>query len=224
MNKVPSRCLVLESQFERLLQRRSGAVHKDRHHRDQDGQPKSQHGPQEDEGGRDPEQEFGELLAAFPAPLYCTDPEGRITQFNEAAAHLWGHQPQLGEARWCGSLKLYTWAKQPLPHEICPMATALKENRPIRAQGGIAERPDGTHISFLAHPTPLHDGSGTLIGAVNMLLRLTEQERAAAAAGRSPAVHRRRKRSRDRSANVQRAGGLNVGLPPVPAAPRRRHA
>jgi PAS domain S-box-containing protein len=210
MNEVPSRCLVLESQFERLLHRRSGALHKA--HR-----PGNAHATSP-AVVHDPEKEFRELLDAFPAPVYLTDPEARITHFNEAAAHLWGRRPELGEARWCGSLRLYTWDKQPLAHEQCPMATALKENRPIRAHGAIAERPDGTQVSFLAHPTPLEDGSGALVGAVNMLLHLTEEERAAAAAGPSSAVHRRRKRSRDRSANV------HVGLPPVPAAPRRRHA
>jgi len=58
------------------------------------------------------------------------------------------------------------------------MAIALKENRPIRGAAAVAERPDGTRISFLPFPTPLHDASGVLVGGVNMLLKTTHQNSA----------------------------------------------
>src|ERR1019366_2791530 len=40
------------------------------------------------------------------------------------------------------------------------------------------ERPDGTRVPFIPYPTPLHDESGKLIGAVNMLVDITERKRA----------------------------------------------
>jgi PAS domain S-box-containing protein len=58
------------------------------------------------------------------------------------------------------------------------MAVALKEDRPIRDVEIIAERPDGTRVNLLPYPTPLHDSTGTLIGAVNMLVDITERKRA----------------------------------------------
>jgi hypothetical protein len=61
----------------------------------------------------------------------------------------------------------------PLPHEQCPMAVALREDRPVRNVDAIAERPDGTRIRFMPYPTPLHDASGALIGAVNILVDIT---------------------------------------------------
>ena len=42
----------------------------------------------------------------------------------------------------------------------------------------IAERPDGTRVPFLPYPTPLYDAAGALIGAVNMLVDMTEWKRA----------------------------------------------
>jgi PAS domain S-box-containing protein len=39
----------------------------------------------------------------------------------------------------------------------------------------IAERPDGTRVPFIAYPSPLFDASGTLIGAVNTLVDITER-------------------------------------------------
>jgi PAS domain S-box-containing protein len=116
------------------------------------------------------------LLEALPAAIYKTDPEGRITFYNEAAAQLWGCRPELGTSTFCGSWKLYWPDGTPLPHDQCPMAIALKERRPIRGMEAVAERPDGTRVPFIPYPTPLYDSSGTFIGAVNMLADISERK------------------------------------------------
>ena len=41
-----------------------------------------------------------------------------------------------------------------------------------------AERPDGSRVPFIPFPTPLYDASGTLIGAVSMLVDITDRRRA----------------------------------------------
>jgi len=116
-----------------------------------------------------------ELLDALPVAVYMTDAEGRITYFNEAAAELWGHRPQLGSSQWCGSWKIYWPDGRPLPHDQCPMAVTLKEGRPVRGVEAIAERPDGTRVNFLPYPTPLRDESGRITGAINLLMDITER-------------------------------------------------
>jgi PAS domain S-box-containing protein len=65
-----------------------------------------------------------------------------------------------------------------MPHDQCPMALALKEQREIRDMEVVAERPDGTRVHVIPYPTPLYDASGTLIGAVNMLIDITDRKRA----------------------------------------------
>jgi two-component system CheB/CheR fusion protein len=120
----------------------------------------------------------GRLLDVLPTPLYVTDAEGRITYFNEAAAALWGCRPKLNSDQWCGSWRLFWPDGTPLPHDQCPMALALKEGRPNRGHEAIAERPDGTRVPFMAFPTPFHDSSGALVGAVNVLVDLSEHQRA----------------------------------------------
>lgn len=119
--------------------------------------------------------ESDELLQVLPAALYMTDAAGRITFYNEAAAQLWGCRPTLGTAAFCGSWKLYWPDGTPLPHAECPMALALKERRPIQGMEAVAERPDGTRVPFIPYPTPLFDASGALVGAVNMLVDITER-------------------------------------------------
>jgi PAS domain S-box-containing protein len=126
------------------------------------------------------ERRFRGLLEALPVAIYTTDPAGRITYFNEAAADFWGQRPALGTSEWCGSWKLYWPDGTPLAHPDCPMALALKENRPVRGMEAVAERPDGTKVPFIPYPTPLYDQNGRMVGAVNMLVDITERKRAEA--------------------------------------------
>ena len=125
-----------------------------------------------------PEGRCRELLEALPAAVYTTDAAGRITFYNQAAADLWGQRPELGTSEWCGSWKLYWPDGTPLRHEHCPMAVALKENRPVRRMEAVAERPDGTRAPFIPYPTPIYDQRGALVGAVNMLVDITERKKA----------------------------------------------
>jgi two-component sensor histidine kinase len=67
---------------------------------------------------------------------------------------------------------------EPLPHDECPMAMALKQNRPIRNTEAVAERPDGSRVPFIPYPTPLRNARGELVGAVNMLVDISERKQA----------------------------------------------
>ena len=128
---------------------------------------------------RQSERRYRELIEALPAAVFgTTDQEGRITFYNQAATELWGCEPELGKSEWCGSWRLFWPDGTPLPHDQCPMAVALKEGRSIRGAEAVAERPDGTRVPFIPYPTPLRDASGALIGAVNMLVDISERKQA----------------------------------------------
>lgn len=128
--------------------------------------------------GNGEEKRFRDVVEALPAAVYTTDAAGRITLYNQAAAELWGCRPKLGVDQWCGSWRLYWPDGTPLPHDECPMAMALKQNRQIKGAEAVAERPDGVRVPFLAYPTPLRDADGNLVGAVNMMVDITERKRA----------------------------------------------
>src|SRR6476661_8334872 len=123
------------------------------------------------------EKQFRDLLQALPAAIYTTDADGRITFFNRACVEFAGRTPKVGEM-WCVTWKLFWPDGAPLAHEDCPMAIAIKENRPVRDVEAIAERPDGSRICFMPYPTPLRDENGALIGAVNMLVDITTRKQA----------------------------------------------
>src|SRR5437899_10473896 len=58
------------------------------------------------------------------------------------------------------------------------MAIALKEGRAIRNAEVVAQRPDGTRVPFIPYPTPLRDGVGKIIGAINLLVDVSERKQA----------------------------------------------
>ncbi|MEJ1229084.1 PAS domain S-box protein [Pseudomonas sp. CCNWLW56] len=126
---------------------------------------------------RESERHMRNLLEALPAAVYTTDAQGRITFYNRAAVELSGRTPQLGDM-WCVTWKLFNTDGTPLAHDQCPMAVALKENRPIRGVEAVAQRPDGSLVPFTPYPTPLHDAEGNLVGAINMLVDITERKQA----------------------------------------------
>jgi len=129
------------------------------------------------EAFRKREVNYRDILEDLPAAIYTTDAEGRITYYNKACIALSGRTPVLGDDLWCVTWRLHTADGTALPHAECPMAIALKERRPIRDVEAIAERPDGSRVHILPYPTPICDELGNLLGAVNMLVDISEQKK-----------------------------------------------
>jgi PAS domain S-box-containing protein len=151
--------------------------------------------------GHDPEQildaalnalstgsDWKSVLDELPVPIYTADPSGAVTYWNRACVEFAGHEPRLGHDRWCVIWKIYTTSGDHLPHDECPMAQAIRQRRIIRDSIAIAERPDGTRVAFRPYPTPLFDQHGTLTGAVNMLVDVTDEQ--------SEALHEQAERCR----------------------------
>ncbi len=126
------------------------------------------------------ELQFRTLLGKLPAGAYTCDRAGLITYFNRSAAELWGREPRLNDAadRYCGSYRLYSTAGTPINHDRCWMALALHENREYNGQEIVIERPDGSYATALAHANPLREEDGTIVGAVNVLVDITERRAA----------------------------------------------
>jgi PAS domain S-box-containing protein len=118
---------------------------------------------------------YREILEDLPVAIYTTDVEGRITHYNRASVELAGRRPALGTDHWCVAWKLYTKAGVALRHDECPTATALREQRPVRGVELVGERPDGSRYRFMPYPTPLFSESGECVGAIDMLLDVTDE-------------------------------------------------
>lgn len=120
------------------------------------------------------------LLEVLPSAAYTCDAEGLITYFNPLAAEVWGQEPKLNDTdyRFCGSFKLFSIGGSPIPHSQCWMALALQENKGYNDAEIVVERPDGSRRIGLIHANPVHDESGTMIGAVNIIVDITDRKKA----------------------------------------------
>jgi PAS domain S-box-containing protein len=116
------------------------------------------------------------MLDELPVPIYTTDAEGAVNYWNRACVDFAGREPQLGHDRWCVTWQLFTTTGERLRHEDCPMAEAIRDQKPIRNAVAIAERPDGSRVAFRPYPTPLFDADGRLTGAVNLLIDVTDEQ------------------------------------------------
>lgn len=123
------------------------------------------------------ERHFRELLDSLPAAIYTTDADGWISFYNRAAVELWGRAPEIGTVRWVGMQRVYRPDGTPLAPDEYPVAVALREGKPINGMEVVAERPDGTRTPILPFPTPLHDASGRIVGAVNLLVDISERKK-----------------------------------------------
>jgi len=121
---------------------------------------------------------YRQIIQGLPAAFYTCDPKGKIKSFNEAAAALWGRQPQIGKDLWCGSWKIYRTDGSLLPLDECPMAVAIREGRPVLGEEIVIERPDGERRHVLPHPQPVFDADGNMVEVVNMLVDITPHRKA----------------------------------------------
>ena len=143
-----------------------------------------------------------DLLEALPVAVYLTDAAGHLTFYNRAAADLWGWRPVLGRAKWCGSWRLFWPDGTQLPHDQCPMAVAIKQNRQVRGAMAQAERPDGARVPFTPYPTPLRDRSGELIGAINLLVAIIDHREYKSVRRRPLDAYRARKKAECHANNL----------------------
>ena len=131
------------------------------------------------------------FIQGVPVAIYTTDSDGYITTYNQAAVALWGREPKLGKDLWWGSWKIYNTDGTALALDKCPMARTLKEKRAVSDQEIVVVRPDGSSRNIQPHPQPIFDESGDLIGAINVLVDVTDKRRSEQVLHESEARYRR---------------------------------
>jgi PAS domain S-box-containing protein len=117
------------------------------------------------------------LLDILPVGVYVCDRAGLIVRYNRAAAELWGCSPKIGDptVRFCGSYRLYGLNGDLIPHAKCPMGDVLATGVGLRDQEIVIEQPDGARIVALVNIDAIKDGSGRVVGAVNVFREKPER-------------------------------------------------
>ncbi len=120
---------------------------------------------------------YREFLDALGVAVYTTDADGRITFYNEAAATFWGRRPELGE-EWCGSLRLFWSDGQADAARRVPDGDR-SPREPARSRLRGARRAAGRQSDRVrALSDAAADDDGALIGAVNVLIDVTDRRKA----------------------------------------------
>ncbi len=121
---------------------------------------------------------YRDILEDLPAAIYTVDSDGRLTYFNKACIALSGRLPVLGEDQWCIMKKLYSTDGELIAPEQCAVALAVTSDLAMDRVEVIGERPDGSRVNLIAYPTAIINSNGECLGAVDMLVDVTDQKRA----------------------------------------------
>lgn len=133
-----------------------------------------------EEATRKNQERYRQLVESLPTAIYTCDIHGRIDLFNDAAVKLWGRKPILDQDRWCVSQAMFHADGSLLSPEDCAIAVTVLTGQPVAGEETIIERPDGSQAYVTSHPQLIFDDAGRPIGAINMLVDVTEQRRAEA--------------------------------------------
>jgi len=117
-------------------------------------------------------------MDALPGAVYVCAADGQVIRYNQTAAELWGRAPKVGDPseRFCGSFRLYQTDGAWLPHDQCPMATALKTGACFRNQEVVVEQPSGQRRTVLVNINALKNDVGHVEGAINCFQDITERK------------------------------------------------
>ncbi len=101
--------------------------------------------------------------------VYFVDEDRRITYWNKSAESLTGYKSSeiVGEHCWDNILMHVDLTGNSLCHGPCPLARAMKEDRMLEQEVYLRHK-DGHRAPVLVRASPLRDGKGQIIGAVEI--------------------------------------------------------
>jgi len=107
------------------------------------------------------------LLRQLSEGVIVTDPEGRITFVNEAAARLHGVvRLDVAPEDYPATYSLFTMDGEPHPADTLPLARAVRDGETVIDAHWRIRRPDGTDVLAVGSAQPFYAEDGTRLGAV----------------------------------------------------------
>src|SRR5215210_1142151 len=130
------------------------------------------------------------ILDLLPVATCICDLDGRIVQYNERAAEIWGMKPRPGDthAEFTAACKFFAIDGSPLAQS--KLSEVLESGRPVRDEEVLVERADGSRVAVLINIDPLRDSRGHMVGAVNCFQDISDSKRIYAALDQSQRVLR----------------------------------
>jgi PAS domain S-box-containing protein len=109
------------------------------------------------------------IVGQLPAAVYVCDADGRVVQFNAAAAELWGQPPDGSSDRWCGAWRVLDANGHTMPRDAHPVRRLAADPLASAEQELVFARPDGTRRTVRCIARRHTDASGALCAVVTVL-------------------------------------------------------
>jgi PAS domain S-box-containing protein len=135
------------------------------------------------------------VLEVLPVGVCFINADGRAALRNQAERAIWG--PALSEEREAYGTSYQGWwadTGQRLQPEDWPAARAVRQGQETRGEELIIQTGEGRQRTFFSAAVPIRDPSGAIVGAVAVLLDITERKQLEGAlrqAEREQLVHER---------------------------------
>ena len=118
---------------------------------------------------------FKHLVEQSTVAMYLYDTDGHICLYNDAAARLWGMEPN-ENILWSGAWKLFDANHKAMPPEQSPMARAVQERSVFNGEMIHIETPDHSVRKVLTFSNPVFDKFNMLIGGQTIMVDITGTE------------------------------------------------
>ncbi len=119
------------------------------------------------------EHAYRQLVNSLPVAVYTTDISGRVTLFNSSAEELWGPKSYERDI-YNNSIRLFDLAGEEIPIEQRPTTRVLRDMPVETGVEYVLERADASRRHVLAYPQAMYDDEHRLIGAVSLMVDVTD--------------------------------------------------
>lgn len=121
-------------------------------------------------------QRYRVVVQGLPVAVFTCDAEGKIMLYNSKAVDLWGKEPKVSQDVWHQFWKIYKINGTALTENECALSKILRGVKATVSEDLILENINGNRRIIKFYPQSIFDNAGKVVGAVNMLIDITESQ------------------------------------------------
>ncbi|QJR37038.1 hybrid sensor histidine kinase/response regulator [Gemmatimonas groenlandica] len=126
----------------------------------------------------DSEAQYRQLFQSAPIAMFACDASGVLLSYNALAVEVWGRQPEHGQDRYDGAIRLWRPDGTALLDANNPMVAVLSGDAPVRNLHVLIERPDGSRLPVSLSIAAQSNANGETTGAIGSFIDISDRIRA----------------------------------------------
>ncbi|MEO6903821.1 MAG: PAS domain S-box protein [Bacteroidia bacterium] len=121
-------------------------------------------------------QRYRDVVQGLPVAVFTCDAEGKIMLYNSKAVDLWGKEPKISQDKWHQFWKIYKINGAELTEYECALSKILRGVKTTVSENLLLENINGIRRIIKFYPQATFDNAGKIMGAVIMLIDITESQ------------------------------------------------